>query len=604
MNNKILDLEVLLKVPYLEPYTDFDVSPDSSKVAFAWNKSGQWEIYEMALDLSAAPKQISAGPGAKFSPRYATDGRRLAYVVDLDGSEAFDIFVHDLDSGTHMNLTPDEPGAIQPNFCWSPDGKQIAFISNRSGHFDTYIIEIESGLVRLVLGLEQPDANVHWSPDGRWLAVVSEAELQNFATYILPVNGGEGQRIADAHGPVDAKDVDWSPDSTRVAFSSHALGRRHIGIYDLKNRQVEWLTSGECDDEMPHWSPDGKRLIFLCSHGEVTSLGLLRLDDGNLETYTFGTGVHYTPRFTPDGDFVLCIFDNPQLPSDLWSLRLSDGKTQQITHSLPAELAAAPFVMPDVIRYPGMDGTEIPALLFRPTNGEKLPPAVVIIHGGPSWLFQVTWYPIMQHMVSRGWVVLAPNYRGSTGYGREWQMANRFEQGNLDTQDVAAGAQYLVERGLADPRRIAVTGRSHGGYLTMSCLTRFPDLWVAGSAVVPFLNWFTSHANSRQDLQYWDIETMGDPEEYHDLWYERSPLFFLERVRAPVQLICGENDPRCPASESLAARDKLLELGKQVDFILYKGEGHGFLKIENVVDSEVRRVEFLARAIAADPGAR
>ncbi len=203
----------------------------------------------------------------------------------------------------------------------------------------------------------------------------------------------------------------------------------------------------------------------------------------------------------------------------------------------------------------------------------------------------------MTHLASRGWTVLAPNYRGSTGYGREWQYAIRFDIGGVDTDDVTAGVHYLLNAGLANPKRIAVTGRSHGGYLTMSCLTRYPDLWCAGSAVVPFLNWFTSHENSREDLQHWDIQNLGDPKENHDLWYERSPFFFLDQVKAPVQLICGENDPRCPASELVQARDKLLELGCEVDFALYEGEGHVFLKTENAVDAELRRVEFLARAL-------
>jgi dipeptidyl aminopeptidase/acylaminoacyl peptidase len=203
----------------------------------------------------------------------------------------------------------------------------------------------------------------------------------------------------------------------------------------------------------------------------------------------------------------------------------------------------------------------------------------------------------MSHLASRGWVVLAPNYRGSSGYGREWQLANRFDIGRGDTMDVVAGVDYLVRQGLANPQRIAVTGRSHGGYLTMSCLTNYPDRWAGGSAVVPFLNWFTSHANSRPDLQHWDIENMGNPVENEALWRERSPFFFLDRVQAPVQLICGANDPRCPASESIQARDALLALGKQVDFLLYPDEGHAFLKIENIVEHELRRVAFLAACL-------
>jgi dipeptidyl aminopeptidase/acylaminoacyl peptidase len=253
--------------------------------------------------------------------------------------------------------------------------------------------------------------------------------------------------------------------------------------------------------------------------------------------------------------------------------------------------------MPEEITYPGMDNAPVPALLFKSKKTDATTPAVIVIHGGPGWHFQVEWHPFMSHLTGRGWTVLAPNYRGSTGYGRSWQLANRFDLGGVDTDDVAAGVRYLLDNGLADPQRIAVTGRSHGGYLTMSCLTRYPGLWRAGSAVVPFLNWFTAHETSREDLQHWDLQNFGNPIDDKDLWFERSPFFFLDQVNAPVQLICAENDPRCPASESAQARDRLLELGKEVDFHLYLGEGHAFLKIENVVDAEVQRVNFLARAL-------
>jgi dipeptidyl aminopeptidase/acylaminoacyl peptidase len=198
-------------------------------------------------------------------------------------------------------------------------------------------------------------------------------------------------------------------------------------------------------------------------------------------------------------------------------------------------------------------------------------------------------------MASRGWTVLEPNYRGSTGHGRAWQIASLFDMGGVDTRDCAAGAEYLKREKLA--YRIAVTGRSHGGYLTMTCLTQFPELWSGGSAVVPFLNWFKSHEESREDLQHWNIENMGNPNENHERWYNASPYFFLDRVNAPVQLICGAHDPRCPAAESLDARDKLVELGKDVQLLLYEEEGHSFLKIENVIDAEVRCVAFLAEVL-------
>jgi len=256
--------------------------------------------------------------------------------------------------------------------------------------------------------------------------------------------------------------------------------------------------------------------------------------------------------------------------------------------------------MPEHVWYAAMDRERVPGLLYRPPQGEERPPGVLYIHGGPTWLTQMTWDPMIQHMVSRGWVVLAPNYRGSTGYGLQWQLANRFDLGGVDTRDVTAGADYLAREGLADPDRIAVTGVSHGGYLTMTCLTQYPDRWAAGSAMVPFLNWFTGHENSREDLQHWDYENFGDPENDYDLYYERSPFFFLDRVQAPVQMICGANDVRCPPSESTEAHDLLVELGKECDLVLYEDEGHGFLKIENVIDAKKRRVAFLARVLEGD----
>ncbi len=285
------------------------------------------------------------------------------------------------------------------------------------------------------------------------------------------------------------------------------------------------------------------------------------------------------------------------IPPTCGSRRATAAVRRQLTHSLPEALRGVDFRLPRQVTYPGMDGQPVPALLYLPDAAPRRAPAVVWVHGGPTWLTQCGWDAAIQHMLSRGWAVLAPNYRGSIGYGLAWQRANRFDLGGGEAQDVAAGADYLIREGYADPARIAVSGRSHGGYLTMVCLTRYPDLWAGGSAVVPFLNWFTGHENSREDLQHWDIENFGDPVADHDLWYARSPYFFLNRIAAPVQLICGANDPRCPPSESVAAHDALVAQGKTCDLLLVEGEGHVFLKHENVLDAEQRRVAFLASVL-------
>jgi dipeptidyl aminopeptidase/acylaminoacyl peptidase len=167
--------------------------------------------------------------------------------------------------------------------------------------------------------------------------------------------------------------------------------------------------------------------------------------------------------------------------------------------------------------------------------------------------------------------------------------------GRDDLADIVAAADFLKNEPPVDPKRIAVTGISYGGYLTMCALTKYPDLWAAGAALFPFVNWFTEYANEREDLRYWDRENMGDPSQDPERFREVSPIFFLDRVRAAVQLVAGGKDPRCPMSESLRARDALVKLSKPVEFVAYEDEGHGFRRTENWIDATKKTADFLER---------
>ncbi|RIK28651.1 MAG: hypothetical protein DCC56_15405 [Anaerolineae bacterium] len=643
------NLATILRVPHVDSL--FDISPDNNKIAFAWNKTGEWQIYEARLPSPTGRgargegeiTHLTQGIGGKFNPRYSPNGRQLAYVLDTDGSESYHLLVYDFATKQHTDLTPNISHALQPNFCWSPDGRQLAILSNAHGHFSAYVIPVNGGDAELILDTGHPAWQVEWSPDGKHLAVCCEMHGQDYGIFVvehetkesfelafaqagsatlrgeLPQHGGQRPPLSagiNAHNPC------WSPDEIKLLFHSDLHGWFDIGLYDLASKQITWLTNSEGDSQEAIFvsnklNPDlssqiayaqskgAGNWIELC-HAEGRSLPrsissstseTLRsqqtLPQSDMKKYQVGKGIHGGIRFTSDMKRMVTTFSSPSQPSDLWMIDVESGEAIQLTHSMPESMSSEEFVMPEEIFYEGMDGVRIPALLFRPKQTPA--PAVVMIHGGPNWHYSMEWNPVMAHFASRGYAVFAPNYRGSTGYGREWQYAARFDLGGVDTRDVAAGAQFLIRDGLALKNKIAVTGRSHGGYLTMTCLTQFPELWCAGSALVPFMNWFKSHDDSREDLQHWNIENMGDPKENYQRWYNASPYFFLDRINAPVQLICGGNDPRCPASDSLEARDKLVELGKEVELLLYEDEGHAFLKIENVLDAEVKRVEFIEK---------
>ena len=651
----MLNLIQLLHVPHADSL--FDISPDNSKIAFAWNKTGEWQIYELELERQKTPpqsaqsalsffsensvvsvaEQITTGTGGKFNPRYSPNGNQLAYVLDADGSESYHLIVYDFATQQHTDLTPKISHALQPNFCWSPNGQQLAFLSNEQGHFSAYVISVNGGESKLILDTGHPAWQVEWSPDGKYIAICCEMRGQDYGIFIVDVESCHSEQseeslppsrrpfaLTQGDMPLNAYSPKWSPDGKGLVFHSDLNDWFDIGLYDLDSKAITWLTNSEGDSQTPiivsnkESKPHPKHQIaYTQSKGAVNWIEMFGLDtprdastplslrsaraglldhhhdQSSRKIYQIGKGIHSGIRFTSDLKRMVTTFSSPSQPSDLWMMDVESGEAIQLTNSMPENLSREEFVMPEEIFYEGMDGVQIPALLFRP---EKLPaPAVVMIHGGPNWHYAMEWNVAMAHFASRGYVVLAPNYRGSTGYGRAWQYAARFDMGGVDTRDAAAGAQYLIREGLALKNKIAVTGRSHGGYLTMTCLTQFPELWCAGSALVPFMNWFKSHDDSREDLQHWNIENMGDPKENYERWYNASPYFFLDRINAPVQLICGGNDPRCPASDSLEARDKLVSLGKDVELLLYEDEGHEFLKIENVLDAESRRVEFLVR---------
>ncbi len=593
--HKKVDLAQLLRIPHVDNSLPFDISPDGRQAAFSWNKSGKWELYEISvredepqIRLYGAIAQIQ---GSKFAPKYSPDSSMIAFALDIDGSESYHIVVHDIKNNATTDLTPRIIHAHQPNIAWSPDGKMLAVLSDAKGQFALYLLPVDGSGPRLLRNIFHPCWDAVWSPDGQWIAVESESTASDRSIHVVPVNRRRkgvkantvqlkiGGKVLNAQHPA------WSPDSKSLAFSAELDEWYDIGLFNVETQEIGWINQSGGDDTQPAWSQSGELIGWIHSEGARTSLQI-RKGGGELRQIKVGDGVHAFPQFVSDG--IILVYEDVNHPPDLWKMHFESGEAKQLTKWLDEKLN---FVQPEEISYAGLDGTQVPALLYRAGNER----AVLDIHGGPNWHFSFGWNPFMSYMAAGGWTVLAPNYRGSTGYGKAWQNASRYDMGGVDNDDCAAGAKYLLKNGLA--KKVAVTGRSHGGYLTMTCLTTHPELFAGGSAVVPFLNWFKSHKDSREDLQHWNIENMGDPEENRELWIARSPYFFLDRVNAPVQLICGGNDPRCPSSDSLEARDKLIQLGKEVEFLLYKGEGHSFLNINNVIDSETKRVEFLEKVL-------
>ncbi len=600
----MLNLKSLLEIPYVDPDHSFDIANDGDRLAYAWNGTGKWEITLLSLKNKFVSRVLNPGSGSRVNPKFSpVNPDLLVYAVDHDGSENFHLLLYSLENGSNLDLTPGD--TLQPNFSWSPDGKSLAFISNRTGNFEIYILDLpvnserQNELTgRLVSNLKHPVWDVSWSPDGSNLACCVENTGSDYAVFILPAAGGKAVLISDTDDQVHTFAPCWNHDGSRLFFQASREEYTDIGSYYNVTKNITWLSKGSGDDHSPMCDTNNGRLVFIHEQGAKNSIMVKSLIDGSTRKFEIGTGIHSNPRFSPDDETIVFMYESPRQPSALYSINLLNGEKKQLTFSETYGIELEKIIFPKEITYPSRDGSPVPALLFyddkHALTGKK---AVVIIHGGPGWHYAFGWDPFLSHLASRGWLLLAPNYRGSTGYGKKWHKANIYDLGGADAGDIAAGADYLLKNHGMKPEKITITGRSYGGYLAIWCAARFPELWGAASGVVPFFNWMLSHFASREDLQHWNIQNLGDPEINQALWNERSTSNYLENVNVPVQIICGGLDPRCPASDSIVTRNKLVELNKTVDFHLFPDEGHTFLKKENIFKSNFICAEFLADSL-------
>lgn len=254
------------------------------------------------------------------------------------------------------------------------------------------------------------------------------------------------------------------------------------------------------------------------------------------------------------------------------------------------------MVQPYLVHYPSRDGKFIiSAFAYIPNNIQRNGkfPAIVSIHGGPAAQSVDSFNRFTQYIVNQGYVVIAPNYRGSTGYGKQFTDANMGDAGGGELDDVLDAAEWIKKSGFVDPKKLIVMGGSYGGYLSMMAVTKAPDIWAAGVPIVPFVNWFTEIANEDPSLREYDLETMGDPVKNKALYEGRSPINFVDQIKAPLLLLAGGNDPRCPAEESQQVADAVKKHGGTVQLKIYQDEGHGFARVDNQIDAYQRISDFL-----------
>jgi dipeptidyl aminopeptidase/acylaminoacyl peptidase len=588
-------------------------SPDGKSIAFISNMSGRNNLWLVPAE-GGWPVQLTVSDQRQTSPAWSPDGKWIAYQSDYDGDEQWDIFLVSPKTGKVVNLTSTREIA-ETDPTWSPDGRYLAYLVKPKTSA-AYEIDIYDTLMREVkhvtTGTLQDKGNFNpvWSKDGKYI-VYSQEQAKGTDSNILiaEVATGKSTLLTPHEGEQRYSNDDVSPDGKRILFTSNAAnGYENVGLLEIATKKISWLTRDKWEIHGGDFSPDGTHITFSANVDGNEDIYLHDLATGKSTVLPIPKGVNEPTgghsAFTKDGQRLLYYHNGPTAPGDLWVYTLATGKSHQVTHSLVAGVRSEDMVEPYLVHYPSRDGKwTISAFLYVPfnmaRNGQNA--AIVYIHGGPTAQTMNSFNRFVQYAANQGYMVLAPNYRGSTGYGKEFQQANLFDMGGGDLQDVLAGVDWIKQSGHLDPKKIAVMGGSYGGYLSMMAVTKAPDVWAAGVPIVPFVNWFTEIENEDPVLQQSDLATMGDVVKNKALYEDRSPINFIDQIRAPLLLLAGGHDPRCPKSETQQVVDAIKKRGGTVDYKIYENEGHGFARVENQIDAYQRVADFLlAHVVPAD----
>jgi dipeptidyl aminopeptidase/acylaminoacyl peptidase len=525
-----------------------------------------------------------SGPGITVSP----DGSTLVILADADGNENSQLYKLAAERGWPEKLT-DEPRVQNTisHASFSPDAETVAFTSNARTpqDMDLRLLDVETGDSRLLFGEDKFLFPGSWSPDGSKLTVVDLRMLTDMSIYVVDVATGEGQEITPHEGDAKFMPGPWAPDGSGFYVITDE-GREFSGLaFQHLDGTRDWVEAPEADVESVALSADGRVLGWTVNDRGYARLRLRDVERGeDLPEPKLPDGcTHFLGaalKLSRDGRRAVLMYGDPRRPFELHAVDTATGDARALTQNMLGGLAEQDLTAPELVSYRTFDGREVPAWLYRP-EGNGPSPAVLSIHGGPDAQERPWYQPLYQYLVSRGIGVLATNIRGSTGYGKAYQKLVHHDWGGGDLKDMEHAALWLRDQDWVDADRIGVFGGSYGGFATLSCVTRLPDYWAAAAEFVGPSNLITFAKAVPPSWQRMMDEWLGDPETEADFLTERSPITYVENVRTPLLVLQGANDPRVVKPESDQMVERLRELGRTVEYVVFEDEGHGFTKRRN-----------------------
>ena len=606
---------------------DLDFSPDGSRLVFTVTDPPKGATRARALWMmdvaSGQLRQLTFSDKSDGSPRWSPDGMSIAFTSDRDGTAQ--LYLLSLAGGEAEKLT-DRKEAVAA-FRWSPDGRRIALLMNEpktdsqqarekdkddgrvvdkdDRHARVWIVDVSTRALKQVTSSRWQIRQIEWMPGRDRLVAIatSRPEVDQWTErfYTINVDVGDFVEIAAPRGPLGGFAL--SPDGMTLAY----IGARVDGpdSHDLYLQPVagsppQNVTAATVDRPLsqPRWVGNDSVAVTV-ARGFRSEIAFI--DRRGRPTVIAGIDVNPSAFARSGSGTVAFAGETATRAPELW-VKSPNARARPVT-TFNEKWSSIPVVGPEFVRYTSTDGVEIEAALLKPsaTSHERWP-LVVLVHGGPTGRWTDSFEPWGQLLVARGYAVLYPNIRGSTGYGHAFVAANRADWGGGDFKDVMAGVDAMIARGVADPGRLGIGGWSYGGYIAawaVTQTTRFKAA-VSGAPVIDMASEFGTENGSAYDEWFY-----GTPYEKLDGFIKASPMTYVKQVKTPTLLLQGEDDTTDPIGQSQQFYRGLKRYNVETELVLYPREGHGLREDKHLVDRLTRVVAWFDKYVQpAQPSTR
>ena len=556
------------------------------------NKDGIYQLYAWDVETGDL-KQLTHQPAGVVSGSISADGKYVYYLHDEQGNEIGHYFRIALEDGEALDATPNMPAYASLAFAESHTGKYIGFTAANQEGFQVYAVDREAGgTPHLRYQSERMAIGPVFSYDGE-LSVIANIDKSETLDFSLEAyETVSGTKLGELW---DGKDTSITPiafspvaDDMRLLAKTNQSGFGRPLIWNPKTGERTDIALPEVAGEISPWgwSSDGKTIILSQLNRAQYQLYRYHIDSGELTKLNHPQGTFSGGYFVENGN-IYAHWQDAVNPARLVEL---NGNTGELVREVLSAGDPPTGIHWQSVDLTSGDGTKLQAWLATP-EGEGPFPTIFHTHGGPTAVMTEVFHASAQAWLDHGFAFFSLNYRGSTTFGKEFEKAIYRNLGDLEVEDIAAGVKWLVDNNVALPDSILKTGGSYGGYLTLQSLGKKPDLWAGGMAVVAIADWVLMYEDQAETLRGYQRALFGGtPEETPEAHRKASPLTYADNVTAPLLVIQGSNDTRCPARQMQVYEEKLKSQGKSIH-IHWFDAGHG----SRAMNEQIEHQEIMLR---------